>query len=312
MALRSSWKGFLKLSLVSVPVRAFTASESGSEIRLNQLNRHTNNRIQYKKVDPDHGEVAKEDIISGYEYSKGQYVIIEEEEIEKLRTKNDHAVQIEGFMPADTLDPIYHAGKTYYLLPDGAAGQKPYALLREGMLDAGVVALAKVVIARREQLVMVRQMDGLLVMTVLSHHGKVKEADIFKEELEEQELTKEELSLTKTLIEASRIKDFSYENYPDEYVARLNSLIEKKIAGQEIVQVADPEEPKIINLMDALKKSVAEAQALAAGGGGGADIQSNTSTLRKAGGKKKPKADDAKPVVSQRTKKPAKKKAASS
>ncbi len=287
MALRSTWKGFLRLSLVSVPVRAFTANETGSEVRLNQLNRKTNNRIQYKKVDPEQGDVEKEDIVSGYEYAKGQYVIIEEDEIEKLRTKNDHAVQIEGFIPGDTLDPIYYSGKTYYLLPDGAVGQKPYALLRQGMQDASVVALAKVVIARREQLVLVREYEKMLVLTVLHHREKVKAVAEYQAELEEQSLSAEELSLTKTLIEASRVKDFDFGKYRDEYVARLMTLIEKKVAGQEIVQAKDPEEPKIINLMDALKRSVAEAQALAAAGGGGAPIQENTSPLRKSAGKKK-------------------------
>ena len=291
MALRSTWKGFLKLSLVSVPVRAFTANDTGSDVRLNQLNRKTNSRIQYKKVDPEMGEVAREDIVSAYEYSKGQYVIIEPDEIEKLRTKNDHAVQIEGFVPADSLDPIHYSGKDYYLLPDGAVGQKPYALLRQGMQDAGVVALARVVIAKREQLVLVREYEGLLLMTVLHHYDKVKEPAEFQEELEEQTLTPEELGLTRTLIEASRVKEFDFSNYKDQYVARLMSLIEKKVAGQEIVQASDPEEPKIINLMDALKKSVAEAQALAAGGES-VSLQENTSPMR-AGGKKKPIADGA-------------------
>ena len=261
MALRSSWKGFIKLSLVSVPVRAFTANATGAEVRLNQLHAACNNRVQYKKVCPDHGELSTDEIVSGYEYANGQYVVIDVDELDKLRTKNDRSIHIQGFLPPDSLDPIYHAGKTYYLLPDGAVGQKPYALLREGMLSEGVSALAKVVISRREQLVLMRVIDGLLVLTVLNHQDKVKSGDAFKDELADEKVVEDELNLTKTLIAASRMRDFDYGAYKDEYVVRLTELIQKKVEGQEVVQVPDPEEPKIINLMDALKKSVAEASA---------------------------------------------------
>ena len=130
---RTSWKGFIKLSLVSVPVKAFTANDPGAQIRLNQLHCDCNSRIAYKKVCPVHGEVGNDQIARGYEHAKGQYVVIEDEELGKLRTKSDHSVNIEGFVAPDALDPVYHAGRTYYLLPDGAVGQKPYRLLVRGM-----------------------------------------------------------------------------------------------------------------------------------------------------------------------------------
>jgi DNA end-binding protein Ku len=225
MAPRSTWKGFLKLSLVSVPVKAYTASATAAEVRLNQLHKDCHNRIKYKKTCPEHGEVGNDDIVSGYEYAKGQYVVIDPDEIDKLRTKSDRAVTIDGFVGPGEIDPIYHAGKTYYLLPDGAVGQKPYALLHRGMADQNVCAIARVVIAGKEQLVELRVLDKLIAMTVLSHKNRIKSADSFTDELVDAEIGAEEMKLANTLIQASKIED---------------------------------EEPKIINIMEALKKSVAE------------------------------------------------------
>ena len=263
---RTSWKGFIKLSLVSVPVKAFTANDPGAQIRLNQLHCDCNTRIAYKKVCPVHGEVGNDQIVRGYEHAKGQYVVIEDEELEKLRTKSDHSVNIEGFVAPDALDPVYHAGRTYYLLPDGAVGQKPYRLLVRGMQENGVHALAQVVISQREQLVLLRPIEDMLVMTILSHQAKVKPADRFRDEIEDSECTPEELQLATMLIDASRLNDFDYGGYTDRYVDKLGELIQLKVQGQDVVQAEDVEEPKIINLMEALKQSVAEAQGAAEAG----------------------------------------------
>jgi len=263
---RTSWKGFIKLSLVSVPVKAFTANDPGAQIRLNQLHCECNTRIAYKKVCPVHGEVSNDQIARGYEHAKGQYVVIEDEELEKLRTKSDHSVNIEGFVAPDALDPVYHAGRTYYLLPDGAVGQKPYRLLVRGMQENGVHALAQVVISQREQLVLLRPMEDMLAMTILSHQAKVKPADRFRDEIEDSECTPEELQLASMLINASRLNDFDYGSYTDRYVQKLTELIQLKVQGQDVVQAEDVEEPKIINLMEALKQSVAEAQGAAEAG----------------------------------------------
>jgi DNA end-binding protein Ku len=262
---RTSWKGFLKLSLVSVPVKAFTANEASAEVHLNQLHKGCNSRIKYQKVCPEHGELNQEQIVSGYEYAKGEYVVVDPEEVDKLRTKADRAVSIDGFVPADSVDARYYAGKTWYLLPDGVAGERPYALLHRGMLDNEVVAIAQVVIAGREQLVLVRPMGRMLVMTGLHYHKKVKASHEFEEEVAAIEFKPDEVALTNTLIGATKVADFDLEKYNDTYVAKLQQLIQMKVDGREIVAAPDHEEPKILNLMDALKKSVAEAQARAAG-----------------------------------------------
>jgi len=293
MAPRTSWKGFLKLSLISIPVKAFTANETAEAIRLNQLHKDCHQRVRYLKVCPEHGELKATDIVSGYEFAKDEYAVIDPAEIAKLRPESDHAVKIHGFISDDELDPLYHAGKTYYLLPDGVAGDKPYALLHKGMADGSVVALAQVVIAGREQLVSLRPIGELIAVTVLHAHATVREPGQFEKELDDLEVSSEEVSLVETLIRASTLKDFDYARYKDQYVERMRELIRLKVEGREIVQAPEAEEPKILNLMDALKRSVAEAQARSEGGSdGGSDVHekhmapSTDSSKKKAPAKK--------------------------
>jgi DNA end-binding protein Ku len=258
---RSTWKGFLKLSLVSVPVKAFTATAGGGgEIHLNQLHAECHSRIQYKKTCPIHGEVSNDQIVSGYEYAKGQYVVIDTEELSKLRTEDDKAINIDVFISSDTLDPVYYSGKTYYLVPDGPVGQKPYAVLQEAMKEEERFAIAQVVMHGREQLVLLRPMDGLLAMTTLTYDHQITKPAAFEEELIKADMVPDELKLAKTLIEASTAKQFDFSRYKDIYTEKLTKLIEAKVAGQEIVTPPVHEQPPIINLMDALKQSLAKAQ----------------------------------------------------
>jgi DNA end-binding protein Ku len=257
---RSSWKGYLKLSLVSVPVRGYTANVAASEIRLNQLHSECHNRIRYQKVCPVHGEVPKEEIVSGYEYAKGEYVVIEPEELTKLRGERERAVTLDAVLSQHTIDPVYFTDKTYYLVPDGAVGQKPFALIQQCLTDGELQAVGRVVLFGREELVLVRPVDKALAMTALKFEAEVAHADTLREELEETTVTKEELKLTKTLLEAFEKPDFSLAEYKDHYVEELTKLIEAKVEGREVVAPPSREEPHVINLMDALKKSVAAAK----------------------------------------------------
>src|SRR5437879_10537825 len=143
MAARSSWKGFLRLSLVSIPVKAYTATASGGgEIHLNQIHADCHNRIKYQKTCPIHGEVSNDAIVSGYEFAKGQFVVIDPEELEKVRSEADKAVRIDSFVDPDAVDPVYFTGRTLYLVPDGPVGQKPFVLLQEGLMQENKIALA--------------------------------------------------------------------------------------------------------------------------------------------------------------------------
>jgi len=261
MAARSSWKGFLKLSLVSVPVKAYTATSSGGgEIRLNQLHAECHSRINYKKTCPIHGEVSQDQIVMGYEHAKGQYVVVDTDELEKLRTEDEKAISIDVFIDPSALDPIYLSDKSYYLVPNGPIGQKPYSMLHEGMVQQKRHAIAKVVMHDKDQVVLLQPMDGLLNMSILDYDQQVTKPAAFEEEAPKQVSSPEELKLINTLIDASTDKKFDMSRYKDTYTGKLTALIEAKIQGQEIVAPPVQEHPQIINLMDALKQSVEKVQ----------------------------------------------------
>jgi DNA end-binding protein Ku len=261
MAARSAWKGFLKLSLVSVPVKAYSATAgSGGEIRLNQLHAECHSRINYKKTCPIHGEISNDQIVSGYEYSKGQYVVIDPADVEKLRTEDEKAINIDAFVEPNTIDVTYFTGKSYYLVPDGPVGQKPYTLLVQGMSELKRNAVATVVMHGKDQLVLLRPVDGLLNMAILNYENQVTKPATFQEEAPKLQVGEEELKLAKTLIEASTPQEVDLDKYKDHYTEKLTQLIEKKIAGEEVVAPPVREQAQIINLMDALKQSVAQAQ----------------------------------------------------
>ena len=258
MAPRSSWKGYLKLSLVSVPVKAYTASDGGSSgIRLNQLHETCHSRIKYQKTCPIHGPVDNDEIVSGYEFAKDQYVIIDPDEIKSLRPGGDRAIEIDTFVPAEQIDPSYHSGKTYFLVPESAVGQKPYRLIRQSLEEEQLHAIGEAVISNRERLVLIRPMEKLLAMTVLQHKSEIKVPSDFEDEIAEGETSGQELKLTKQLIAGLVRPDFDLGDYSDRYVERLSRpLVNAKVEGEELVSAPDTEEPTVINLMDALKASI--------------------------------------------------------
>lgn len=264
MAARSSWKGFLKLSLVSVPVKAFTATPTQSgEIRLNQLHKDCGSRIRYQKTCPIHGEVTQDQIVSGYEHAKDQYVVIDPSEIEKIRKEDPKAVSIQEFVPHDAIDPAYYSGATHYLLPDGPIANHPYAVLYAGMIDQNKYALATMVWHGKEKNVLLRPIEGLIAMSTLSYDQEITKPSAFADQVPKIEVKPEEMQMFKLLIGAASTKAFDYSRYKDTYTEQLSQLIEAKVSGREIV--AQPHEPaQIINLMDALKASVAKLQGQAA------------------------------------------------
>jgi len=258
---RAIWKGYLKLSLVSIPVNAYTASASGGgEIHLNQLHDDCHSRIRYVKTCPIHGEVDNSDIVSGYEFSKGQYVVVEPEELEHLWSEADKSIEVDAFIPASSIDPVYYSGKTYYLVPEDPIGQKPYALIRDCMQSEQLNAVAQVVISGKEQLVLVRAVEQLLAMEVLHYDTQIKHPAAFEDGLPTPKLTKSETTMAKTLISALIQKKFDITRYKDEYTDRLTQLIEAKVEGRELVTPPAEEERPIINLMEALKQSVARVK----------------------------------------------------
>jgi DNA end-binding protein Ku len=257
---RSTWKGYLKLSLVSVPVKAYSASRAAGNVALHQLHATCHSRIKYKKFCPLHGEVPKEEIVSGYEYAKGQYVVIDADELARLRERGEREITIDAVVESSAVDPLYYTDKSYYLVPDGAVGQKPYALLQQALESEQQVAVAHGVLFGRDEVVLLRPVDGLLALTALKYEAEVTHAKAYAEELTTPELSKEELALTHTLLHAFEKKQFSLEGYKDQYLEKLTEIVEAKVEGKELVTPPPADEPKVINLMDALKKSLAKTK----------------------------------------------------
>ena len=283
MAPRASWKGFLNLSLVSVPVKAYTSSNSGGSIRLNQLHAECNSRIKQKITCPSCGEIPRDEIVKGYEYAKDQYVVIDLDELDKLRAVDDsRAIRIDTFVPPDAIDPIYYTDTVYYLLPDGTPGQKSYALLLKAMTEKELYCVANIVLFNKEQLVLVRPIDNLLSMTILKYSEKVKPASTFDGELVSHDISDAEMKLAETLINESTAEEFDLESYKDQYTDRLQQLIESKVNGEEIVAAPNVETPAVLSLMDALKASVEQAQTSS-----GSPIDNKAPTAKKVARTKK-------------------------
>jgi len=257
---RYSWKGFLRLSLVSVPVQAFNAEESGAgrgAIALHQLHDKDHSRIRYVKVCPVHGEISNDEIVSGYEVAKDEYVVIEPKELEALRTPAEKAINLETFIPPGTIDPTYFDGRIYYLVPDGEGGVKPYTVLLRAMRKQNKWAVGQAVMFGREHLVLVRPYEELLSMELLHYADEVRQPQDFP--VGEAKISATELQLAETLIKASTAKKFDIGKYQDEYTHKLRMLIDAKVEGREIVAPPGEEEPAVVNLMDALRASVAKA-----------------------------------------------------
>jgi DNA end-binding protein Ku len=255
---RPSWSGSIRLSLVNVPVKGYTALEAEkARISLNQLHEECHSRIRYKKTCPIHGEVPNDEIVMGYEYGPDQYAIIDPREIEQLRSERDRAVNIDRFVPPSEIDPIYYSGQTYYLLPDGKQGEKPYAVLHKAMQNQKVVGLAQVVISNREQLVVLRPVGRLLTISMLHYDAAVRPAAAFDKELEDVPVTAQEAKLAKTLIDVTFTKRAELEEYRNLYNDRMEALVQAKIEGREIATTPSEERgPPTINIMDALKASL--------------------------------------------------------
>jgi DNA end-binding protein Ku len=183
-------------------------------------------------------------------------VVIDTDELEKLRSEDSKALTVQEFVPFDALDPMYYSGTTYYLVPDGPVGQRPYSVLHEGLVEQERNAICQVVWHGKEQVVVVRPVDGLLTMTALSYDHQVTKPAAFEDEVPKTEINPDELKLIKTLIAASTKKKFDFSVYKDVYTEKLTQLIEAKVAGKEIVAAQPQEHAQIINLMDALKQSV--------------------------------------------------------
>jgi DNA end-binding protein Ku len=246
----------LKLSLVSVPVAAISVNESSARPQMHLLHAACHSRIRYQKTCPIHGEVSKEEIVSAYEYGKGQYVVIEKEELAGIRGEREREISIDVVLAPGTIGPLHFTERSYYLVPDGKVALKPYTLLLECLSQDKQEAVGHGVLFGREELVLLRPADELLTLTALKYDAEVRRADELTP-LNAPPLKKEEVALTKTLLQSFTRNDFRLSEFTDRYATDLAKLIEAKVQGKEVVRPAASEPPPVINLMDALKKSLA-------------------------------------------------------
>ncbi len=257
MAAHSSWEGFLKLSLISVPVRAYNAAvPGGGDIHFHQIHGKCGNRIHYKKVCPVHGEVTKDEIVSGYEFKKDKYVEFDKEELENLRSADEKAINIEAFVSPGQIAPMYLSGRAFFLVPSGPAGQKPYGLLRDVRSQKDRCAVATVVMSGHDEAVLIRADDKILTMTILYREDQIKNPSAFKDEVTSAKATPQESKLAGILVDESTSKDFDFSQFKDQYAERVSHAIDAKLKDKDLSAEPHKKAPRVINLMDALRKSL--------------------------------------------------------
>jgi DNA end-binding protein Ku len=254
MAPRATWKGFLKISLVNVPIMVFPATESSGTISFNQLHGECQTRIQQKKWCPRcEREVLNSELVKGYEFEKGRYVILSADDLDKVRPESTRVIDLVQFADDSAIDPMY-VDRTYYLAPDGKMAADAFAVMREGM--KGKVGIGKLALYGREYLVAVRPQERGLVMYTLHHAAEIRRIDSVEElNAVATSVKPEEMKLAQQVI-ATFEAPLNLADYTDEYRAGLQRIIDAKIAGEEVVAPTAEAPPRVVNLMEALKKSL--------------------------------------------------------
>ena len=251
---RPTWKGYIKVSLVTIPVRVYPATESSATISFNQLHAACQTKIQQKKWCPKcEIELTQSDIVKGYEFEKGRWVVVDEEDIAKVRTESTKIINLMQFTDETSIDPMY-VDKAYYLAPEGPMAADAYSVMREGM--QGKAGIGKVAIHGREYLVAVKPHKNGMVMYTLHHAAEIRTIDQIDELREVRgKVNPAEMKLAKQVIESIE-GELNLSDYKDEYQEGLRAIIDAKIAGEEIVAPQEVEAPKVVDLMEALRRSL--------------------------------------------------------
>jgi len=254
VAARATWKGFLKISLVNIPIKVFPATESAGTISFNQLHGECQTRIQQKRWCPHcNREVPNSEIVKGYEFEKGHYVVLTEEDLDKVRPESTRVIDLVQFADEASIDPMF-VDRAYYLAPDGGVASDAFAVMRDGM--AGKVGVGKLALYGREYLVAVKPHGRGIVMYTLHHAAEIRSIEQVDElDSVPTSVKPEEMKLAQQVI-ATFEGPLDLASYTDEYRAGLQKIIDAKIAGQEIVAPAQETPAKVVNLMDALRKSL--------------------------------------------------------
>src|ERR1700732_1131721 len=255
MAPRANWKGFLRLSLVTCPVALYPATSESEKISFNQLNRKTGHRIKYAKVDSDTGEeVPNDDIVKGYMLDKDQFVEVTKEELEELALESTRTIEIDEFVEREEIDPRYLI-RPYYLRPDGKVGHDAFAVIRETIREMNKVAIGRVVLTNREHIIALEPLEKGLVGTLLRYPYEVRAADEYFDEIQDVKVTKDMLHLAKHIVEQKR-GAFEPEKYENHDETPLDDLINQRRAGKPIAPKERPKGENVVDLMEALRRSV--------------------------------------------------------
>src|SRR5580704_8399619 len=260
MAPRANWKGFLRLSLVTCPVALYPATSESEKVSFNQLNRKTGHRIKYSKVDADTGEeVANEDIVKGYKVDTDTFVEVFKEELENVALESTRTIEIDEFVDRTEIDPRYLI-RPYYLRPDGKVGHDAFAVIRETIREMGKVAIGRVVLTNREHIIALEAMDRGLIGTLLRYPYEVRDPAEYFDDIQDVKVTKDMLDLARHIVE-QKAGRFEPDKFEDQYETALIDLINQKRAGKPITPKERPRGDNVVDLMEALRKSVGGAAA---------------------------------------------------
>ncbi|HVX15621.1 MAG TPA: Ku protein [Pirellulales bacterium] len=256
---RASWRGQIRFGLVAFEVQAVNAEiKENAEVHFHLLHAPDHERIHYAKMCPTHGEVPNAEIVEGFEYAKGKYIEFEKEELDLLRSESEKALTIDAFVTADEIDPMYFDGRMYYLLPSGNGASEPYALLEAAMRRKQRYGVGQVVFSGREQLALVRPVEGVLTMAMLNYEAEIRKPADIKHEMSRVQATGRKLKLAEQLVGQWQDGEFDFSRYEDRYRQKVKQAIAAKREGS-VVAAPEEEEPQVINLMDALKRSLADS-----------------------------------------------------
>ncbi|MGC1466186.1 MAG: Ku protein [Pseudolabrys sp.] len=254
MAPRPNWKGFLKLSLVSCSIALYPATTTSQRIRFNIINRETGNRIRNEVVDSETGDpVEPEDRVKGYKTDDNEYLLLDDEELDNVALESTHTIDIDEFIPVSGVDRIY-LDESYYIVPQDEVAQEAFAVIREAMRKEELAGLARVVIYRRERILLLRPRGKGLLATALRYKNEVREEDDYFDDIPDVKVPADMLKLATHILETKKGK-FEPEKFEDRYENALTDLIKAKKAGKPAPTPSEPRPSNVINLMDALRRS---------------------------------------------------------
>ena len=261
---RAFWKGYLKLSLVSCPIGLYTGTSATERVSFRQINKKTGNRLRQQLVDEvTRDPVEGEEKGRGYEYAKNAYIPVDDDELDALAIESKHTIEIESFVPREQIDERY-LDSPYYIAPDGQVGQDAFAVIREAMRGKDMVALGRVVLAKRERVIMLQPWDKGLMGTTLRYPYELRDAKEYFDDIPNVKLEADMLKLAEHILQ-SKAADFDPAQFVDHYEEAVVEMLKKKEAGLPVSREhAAPRPQNVVNLMDALRRSIAEEKAASA------------------------------------------------